>query len=416
MSRAEQPSATLKPIYDPRRAIEHIQTLSGVMPIRLYAILFPLWDVETTATQEDGRPYELMEKYVERGIDEGQLHSVEELATFFGLQSEMVKKILNFLNTIGHVTSAGGRWDLTPLGQKSVREGTRYVSKEKRTRLYFDAYSSKPLRKEHYNTRRVSILSPDEAAEVHYMKTWGYRFHLISNMTQWQPTALRELEARIDRGDYNVPPEMQGLQALSVKPAYIPMYIIETKKQSSAPAHSQGVQMQKPYYLVYTGIRDLRDTYFEHIINNSQTVYAALRGEKVWTPYDLWREWLDEKGITDVFPLERSDGTWQVSLPASVFEGPQAKFTTIRIGDYDLKIGYFMQIWCDDKTLRRKAALDRTLRMVKNQQQYIRRQTVQERLHLLVRQLQTSELTFADLQQRAMETGMRDMVNVLDNL
>jgi len=414
MSRAEQQSTTLKPIYDPRRAIEHIQTLSGVMPVRLYAILFPLWDVETTATQEDGRPYELMEKYVERGIDEGQLHSVEELASFFGLQSEMVKKILNFLDTIGHVTSTGGRWDLTPLGRKSVREGTRYVSKEKRIRLYFDAYSSRPLRKEHYNTRRVSILSPDEAAEVHYMKTWGYRFHLISNMTQWQPTALRELEACIDRGDYNVPPEMRGLKALSIRPAYIPMYIIETKQQSSTSFYSQIAH--KPYYLVYTGIRDLRDTYFEHIINNNHTVYAALTSERAWLPYNLWREWLNEKGITSVLPLERADGTWQVSLPASIFEGPQAKFTTIRIGDYDLKNGYFMQIWCDDKTLRRKAALDRTLRMVKNQQQYIRRQTVQERLHLLVRQLQTSELTFADLQQRAMETGMRNMVNVLDNL
>src|SRR5260370_25374307 len=174
MSRAEQQSTTLKPIYDPRRAIEHIQTLSGVMPVRLYAILFPLWDVETTATREDGRPYELMEKYVERGIDEGQLHSVEELANFFGLQSEMVKKILNFLDTIGHVTSTGGRWDLTPLGRKSGRAGTRYGSKGKRISLYFDAYSSRPLRKEHYNTKRGSILFPDESAEVHYIQTSGH--------------------------------------------------------------------------------------------------------------------------------------------------------------------------------------------------------------------------------------------------
>lgn len=98
MSIAEKQSTTLKPIYDPRRAIEHMQTLQGTMPIRLFAILFPLWDVETTATQEEGRPYELMEKYVERGIDEGRLHTVEELASFFGLQSEMVKKILNFLD------------------------------------------------------------------------------------------------------------------------------------------------------------------------------------------------------------------------------------------------------------------------------------------------------------------------------
>jgi len=139
MSAQDNRLTNLKPLYDPRRAIEHLQTLQGFYPIRFFAILFPLWEIETTATQEEGRPYELMEKYIERGIDEGQLHTVEELTHFFGLQREMVQKILNFLATLGHVTCMNAHWHLTPLGLKSVKEGMRYIAKEKRTKLYFDA-------------------------------------------------------------------------------------------------------------------------------------------------------------------------------------------------------------------------------------------------------------------------------------
>lgn len=399
---------TLKPIYDPRRALEHIQTMQGVTPVRLFAILFPLWDIETTATQEEGRPYELMERYVERGIDEGQLHTIEELAAFFGLQREMVKKILHFLETLGHVTHSGANWELTSLGLRSVREGKKYVEQEKRIRLYFDAYTSKPLRTEHYKSKKVHIFSPEEAAEIVHSKTWGYRFHLIISMNEWQPTSLHELEARVDRADYNMPPEMRGIQVITVRPSYIPMYIIETTRKLPSSASTQSYLEPKPYYFVYTGIRELHDTYFEHIINNNAMVYATLRGAKVLSQRDHWRDWLQEKGIAGV-PLERPDGTWQISLPASAFAGPQAKFAMTRVGDYDLRDGYFIQIWCDDKVLRRKAALDRVLRMVKSQQSYIKQQTLQE-------QLQTVKLSFDDVRQRALETGMKDIIKVLDAL
>ncbi|HLG66132.1 MAG TPA: hypothetical protein VKY19_29715 [Ktedonosporobacter sp.] len=356
-----------------------------------------------------------MEKYIERGIDEGQLHTVEELTHFLGLQREMVQKILNFLATLGHVTRTNTGWHLTPLGLKSVREGTRYVAKEKRTKLYFDAYFSYPLRKEHYY-RKVRIFTPDEATEFLQRKTWGYRFYPISNVRQWHPQALQELEARIDKGDYNIPPEMHHIQALGVQPAYMPMYIIESKKPTSNAGYRSEIQPQRPYYLVYTGIRGLRDAYFEGIINNSQAVYAALCGEKELAPSHIWREWLAEKDIRGVFPLERADGTWQVSLSTADFEGPQAKFALIKVGDYDLRQGYFIQLWCDNKVLRRKAALERALKMVKSQQKYLKRQTLEEQLQLLSKQLQVSELGLADLRQRAVENKMSDLIKILDNL
>ncbi len=383
--------------------------------MRLFAILFPLWDIETTARQEEGRPYELMEKYVERGIEEGQLHTVEELAAFFGLQGEIIQKILLFLKTIGHVTQQGTRWDLTTLGRKSVRGGMRYVSQEKHVRFYFDAYTSQPLRKKHYEGKKVRIFSPEEAAEILHMKTWGYRFHLITSMQAWRAASLRELEARVDRGDYNMPAEMREVQVLAVRPAYLPMYVIETTRKGRTPASTGSSIEYRPHYLVYTGIRNLRDTYFERIINDTTMIYAALRGEKEAVQHDLWDAWLHEKGITGI-PLERPDGTWQIALPSSTFEGPQAKFATTRVGDYDLRDGYFMQIWCDNQALRRKAALDLALRLVKGQQRFIKRQDLQEHLQLLEMQLQVAQLSIKDVRQRAVETKKEDLMKVLDNL
>jgi phosphoglycerate-specific signal transduction histidine kinase len=201
-----------------------------------------------------------------------------------------------------------------------------------------------------------------------------------------------------------------------VRPAYIPMYIIETTRQVPVSVSTASRTNHRPYYLVYTGIRDLRDTYFEAIINNNAMIYATLRGEKVWSQQDLWREWLHEKRITGVLPLERSDGTWQISLPVSVFEGPQAKFATTKVGEYDLRNGYLLQIWCDDRGIRRKAVLDRVLQMVKNQQRSLKKQTVQERLQLLAEQLRTDDVDFEDLRQRALETKMDTTVKVLDSL
>jgi len=192
------------------------------------------------------------------------------------------------------------------------------------------------------------------------------------------------------------------------------MYIIETRSQAATSTSPQ--YSQRPYYLTYTGIKDIHDTYFEKLINQNPAIYSTLRGEQAFAPRDLWSEWLSEKGIRGVLPLERADGSWQVVLPKSTFEGEQAKVALTKIGEYDLKHGHLIQIWCNDRTLRRKAALDRLLKMARNKQQYIKRQTVQEQLLLLAEQLQTDELEFSDLRQRAVETTMNDLVQILDKL
>jgi hypothetical protein len=128
--------------------------------------------------------------------------------------------------------------------------------------------------------------------------------------------------------------------------AYLPMYVIETKETQSARSPSR--MNADSYYYVYTGIRDFRDLYFERIINNTPAIKGAFSLEKDLEPSRIWNEWLSERKISGVIPLERSDGTWQITLPASVFTDSQSSFSTDRIGDYEVRRGYFMQIWCDD--------------------------------------------------------------------
>jgi DNA-binding MarR family transcriptional regulator len=398
------------PIYDSRRAIEHLQKMQeqNLLPIRLFALLFPLWSVETTAVQEEMQSYELIERYIERAIDEAELHTVSDLAHFLGLQQVMIEKILRFLEAIGHVTKSHTFYDLTPLGKRSIHERKKYVPQEKRVKFYFDGYTSRPLRKEHYNAKKVHILSELEAAEVLQRKTWGYRFQRFFSMAGWQQNALQELEARIDRGEYNAPPGVKHMQVLNVEAAYLLMYVIETHKKAYSHA--------KPHYLAYTGIPDLRDTYLENIINTNMTFYAGLTSEKTHNPAELWHEWLHEKNINGILPFERPDGTWSLSLARTLFEGPGAKFPLTKIGDYELRSGYFIQIWCDDAASRKKAALDRALKTVKNQQRYITRKKLQEYLVLLQKQLQTETLTLTDLRKRAVETKMSDVTNILNAL
>jgi hypothetical protein len=209
-----------------------------------------------------------------------------------------------------------------------------------------------------------------------------------------------------------MPWEMKNIQVLSVSRAYIPMYIIETRRQAaSASAQIQ----QQPYYLAYSCIQDLRDTYFERLVNSNQTLYVALANEQERDQYALWHKWLQEKGLSEVWPQERADGCWRVSLPGWAFGGAQARFALARIGDYELRQGYFIQIWCEEEPLRRKAALDRVLKVVRKQQKYIKGPAIQEHLQLLSRLLETDKpLSLADLRQRAMEVGMKDVVRVLE--
>lgn len=397
-------------LYDPRRAIEHVQTLPGITPIRLFAILFPVWHVETTTTQEQGRPYELIERYIERSIEDAALYTVRDIADFLGLDSKLVEKILLFLETIGHVTSSKEIWSLTPLGRKSVQEGKKYTSKEARHILYFDGFYSQPLLQEHYNNR-LHILSEGEADEMSrlYSKgARGYKFSSLFSLHPWRPEMLSALERRTNRSHYNLPEELHGLQPLNVMQVYLPIYIIEARKQSGPSTLTQ--------YIAYTHVKGRRDEFFEHIINSSRDISLALAVEQGMEANELWSSWLKKKGLHNILPQQLANGIWQVVLPKEAFRTEQTELSIASIGTYHLERGYFLQIWCDDVQIRREAALDRTLKIIQKRRKSITKTDIEENLHIFANQLRTRDFYLEDVRQRAVETGMKDVLSILSGL
>ncbi len=392
-------------LYDPRRAIEHVQTLAGFAPVRLFAVLFPLWYVEVTGTQEQQRPYELIERYIERGIEEGQFRTASALADFFCLESRLVEKVLLFLETIGHVRCTDGMWNLTDLGSRSVAKGKKFIPKETRQRLYFEAFHSQPLLREHY-ANNLQIFSDFEADEITQVYK-GYQFHRLFSLQPWNPAAVRDLETRSDRALYNLREEISNLQSLGMMQVYLPMYIIETRKY-----HGQ------VHYVVYTHIRGRRDEFFERIANTYPEIQRSLSltAEKETRANELWTKWLASKGITSVQPVQLPGGIWQVIVPKEVFRSQETTFSIAEIGTYHLDHGYFIQVWCDDVELRCNAALDRTMKIIKSRRKSITNRDVEENLRRLAEQLRTRKLEIEDVRQRAVETGSKEILSVIDVL
>ena len=109
-------------LYHPDRAIDRATSLPGLIPVRLFALLYPLWLIEIDAHEESKRPYALIEQFIERGIQEAHLHTIEEMVNFFGLSTVLLTKVLHFLATIQHVQQVGEIWTLTERGVQSDRK------------------------------------------------------------------------------------------------------------------------------------------------------------------------------------------------------------------------------------------------------------------------------------------------------
>lgn len=89
---------TARAIYPARRAVEHAVTVPGVRPVRLFPILWPLWQVEITANVYDEQAYEIIDRFLVRALVEGGVDRREELIGFFGLQPSLVDRCLALIS------------------------------------------------------------------------------------------------------------------------------------------------------------------------------------------------------------------------------------------------------------------------------------------------------------------------------
>jgi hypothetical protein len=359
-----------KIIYHPDNAIQLASQLPNLIPVRLFSVLYPLWQIEIDAEQEWKRPYALIEQYIERGIYECQLQTAEEMAEFFGLSVDLIHKILSFLDTIQHVRQVDGRWELTERGIRSLSEGTKHIVKqEKGQYLYFDGFRMIPLLKDHY--KHMQVLPDEEVEIVRRSSSGGHEFRRLYSKSSWNLLALDDLirQSQADREKYNVPPESQAITFAGLTFVYIPMYIVEMRQRVT----------RRPQYVVYTHVKGFYDEFFVRIVNSTAEIHRALDAfPKVENLFELWSDWLRRHELAILRPEQTSDGLWRVALPISLFQSLTVPAT--KIGTYYKERGYFLQIWCNDASTRRQAVLEYTFQYVKKYYRILTPERVDELL------------------------------------
>jgi hypothetical protein len=335
-------AANRQTIYPARRAIERARTTAGAQPIRLFPQLLPVWRAEIRATIEDSEPYEVFDAFLTRGIAHGALTTPQALATFFGIQRSIVDRALTFLTTLRHVHRDGDNLTLTDLGQRSVRDGVRYVVKQDRRHLYFDGFTAAPLPASHYTG--VTYLQAQR-----WRGPEGLEFRAIGYHAPFDVAQVPQLLRRPDRRDLNIPDGLRDATVISVQQEWLPAYLV----QDAGPV---GLQ-------VFSMAAEGRDRHLERICAHLR---EALQEEKDHTdPTTAWQKWLANRGYPGVGIHRTPGGALRAILPAKAFTGDSAAFKLYQLGSFETSQRAFLQLWCTDTALRRSAVLDRVLTMVR---------------------------------------------------
>lgn len=215
--------------YTVERALEDVVFGLGMEPTRFSRLLLPVWEVEVRSTTTDGRPYELIDRYLERGMAEGRLSTVAELARFFALDLALVDRAVRFLVAIEHVSVCDGVLALTELGLRSQRDQVSYrVTREDRRKLYFDGFGSRPLSRRYYDSGAVTFLTGHELTE----QRTGPRFLRLAALSGFRRTALAELAAQRDRDYYNLPARIDQPESLGEECVFLPLYVFRAVDSS----------------------------------------------------------------------------------------------------------------------------------------------------------------------------------------
>lgn len=329
-------------IYPVQRAIENATARPGAQPLRVFGVLWPLWQIEITADVTDGRDYELLDSFVTRAVDEAAISTASAIADFLGLPLATVNGCMRYLAAIGHVVMAGDQLTLTETGQRSLREDRRYETKEVRQHLLFDRFTASPLPRTHYsNAVRLldrPVVAPDEVG--------GVRFTPLFAATSFNPEIIQALARRPDRTAFNVPAALDNVQMRETRDVFLPAYLVPT---------TQGL-------LAYTAVADGRDNFLESLCARAPDVALSLPPMDVDGVRRHWAEWLRDKHGAQGRLHQRPNGVWRATLPRQAF----ARDSRRRPGSYVVKNELFLQLWCDDESLRRDAMYDRAVRTARS--------------------------------------------------
>ncbi|MFC7380627.1 hypothetical protein [Sphaerisporangium rhizosphaerae] len=387
---------TSRAIYAARRAVEHAVTVPGVRPLRLFPVLWPLWQVEISANVYEEQAYEVIDRFLERAVVEGGIDSRDELARFFGLQPALVDRCLAFLGVIGHLTVDGGVVRLTELGLQSLRAGVRLTPKESRQKVLIERFTGRPLpRRYHHGSLHVL---PEPRIPDHLLADRS-RFLPLFTPTAFEPAIVDALAARPDRTEYNLPSRLRDITTVAAQDAYLPAYLVETERHA---------------LLAYTAIGDERDTFLEEICRDVPSVQLKIDAETRLDRRELWTEWLAESRHGPGRLQQLRNGVWRVTLSPAAFSGAP-RLSLSSVGSFQLRKYHFLQLWCDDQDLRGRAVAERALGMARLSEVRTQNDLV-ERIGVLADRLEVKPPSVADLRAYATTNGLHDHLSHLDAL
>ena len=380
--------------YPEQRVLEDAAFARGTTPTRIFALLFPVWCVTITSTVTEAEDYDLIDRYLERGIAEGGLVTTAGLARFYALDEVIVDRALRALAAIGHVTWSDGVWSLTPLGLRSTREQKRYVLKaEDRRKLYFDGWESQPLTRPHYDSRKVT-LAPIDAG-------FG-SFQALYTARGFDPGALPRLASSPDRDRFNLPAQIDNPRlACAPEQLFLPVYVI------------RALDGRRLRYLVYSQASDEADPDLTALAERTPEIAGVLETEARSAQDDEQRarDWLRRNDLDDYRLSRTAGGMLRVTLPGAAFGGDKG-VALYRLGSFVLQNTGFFQVWCQDEQVRGRALLERLDYFVTARSQ-VSRDQIESRLARLRTQLGFPGLTAGDAAAMAEQAGNRRLANRL---
>lgn len=382
-------------IYPATRAVESVKALPGVTPIRMFPVLWPLWQVDTSAEIYDRQDFEMVDYFVVRAIEEAEIRESDELARFLNVPAGLIDRCLAFLGLIGHVTTNGNWLRLTDLGRRSVHDGVRYMPSKSRQTILIERQSGLPLPREYYDAN-VPVLDTPEIEEGQLADRT--RFLRVFTTAPYRPEVLRWLENNPERAKYNLPSQLRNLIDEGHREAFLPSYLIETADHR---------------ILAFTNASEQRDEFLERLCTHT-SIENLIEARGVSHPEQIWHKWLAQSKTFGKGRLQECAGGWRVILDTGAF-GDSPKLPFRRLGSYQFYDNHFIQVWCADTATRRRALMERSLGIATLPEVTTERD-LQKRARLLASSLQVAEVSVADLRAHAASTGDHDRLHRLEKL
>lgn len=311
-------------IHGPERAIEHATSIPGLRPVRLFSVLWPLWQVEVAVELLEEQAYDLVDRFLVRAVLEAGWSRPDELARFYGLPEPMVDRCLDFLARIGHVRLAGDAVLVTELGARAARADVRLVRREVRRVILIERFTRRPLP---YSHDLVQVLPAADEERTQ-------QFQPLYSASAFRP----QLDLTAPAGEQRVLADRDG---------YLPVHLVETA-DGEILAYSQAV--------------DGRDAFLEAVCAEVPVVRNLLAAETSPDQAETWTRWAAEgQGATASLSTLPS-GVWRATLAADRY-GEGAAFPLALLGSFTFRGRQFLQLWCADETLRRRALLGRAVAM-----------------------------------------------------